>query len=60
MNELVFDIILDVINKENGDTICLTNLTENLTTIFKDSKYKLEIIPCVNGHYKLLLRLTER
>jgi len=60
MNEIVLDIILDVIGKEDGDTVSITYLHNILEEVFKDSKYKLEIIPCVNGHYKLLLKLTEK
>jgi hypothetical protein len=60
MNEIVFDIMLDVIGKPDGDTVSMTYVDRLLTKVFKDSSYKLEIIPCVNGHYKLLLKLTEK
>ena len=60
MNEQVFDVILDVIGKEDGNIVSMTYLYNMLEEVFKDSKYKLEIIPCVNGHYKLLLKLTEK
>ena len=61
MNKQIWEALIDVIGKENGDIINHTNLINNLQVIFdKQNKYKIEIIPFVSGSHKFLLRLIEQ